>query len=151
MRKTHFFPEIALIFWSVFRLVFEKSPFFLKTKKNRSEIASSFPAVARLDLSHVSENKGFGNSQTPTFGGRRRRRRRRRRKNLLAASSPLSHHAQGFNIPFGHTPHSDQPPGYLVYLFWTHFGSIFDPKIPKPRRVEKLAGRPIGGWKIGHS
>ena len=33
---------------------------FLKTKKNRSEIASSFPAVARLDLSNVSENKGFG-------------------------------------------------------------------------------------------
>ena len=32
----------------------------MKTKKNRSEIASSFPAVARLDLSHVSENKGFG-------------------------------------------------------------------------------------------
>ena len=43
--------------------LFLKNPyFFLKTKKNRSEIASSFPAVARLDLSHVSENKGFGTS-----------------------------------------------------------------------------------------
>ena len=40
--------------------------------------------------------------------GRRRRRRWRRRKNFLAASSPLSHHAQGFNIPFGQTPHSDK-------------------------------------------
>ena len=66
--------------------LFLRNPYFFETKKNRSEIASSFPAVARLDLSHVSENKGFGNSQTPTFGGRRRRRRRR--KNLLAASSP---------------------------------------------------------------
>ena len=101
------------LFFEVYFGLFLRNPYFLKTKKNRSEIASSFPAVARLDLSHVSENKGFGNSQTPTFGGRRRRRRRRRRrKNLLAASSPLSHHAQGFNILFGHTPHSDirRPP-----------------------------------------
>ena len=60
-QKMHFFFEVYLgIFWEI--------PMFLKTKKNRSEIASSFPAVARLDLSHVSENKGFGNSQTPTFG-----------------------------------------------------------------------------------
>ena len=57
-----FFSETALIFWSVFRSFFWEIPDFLKTKKNRSEIASSFPAVARLDLSHVSENKGFGNT-----------------------------------------------------------------------------------------
>ena len=31
---------------------------FVKTKKNRSEIVSGFPAVARLDLSYVSENGG---------------------------------------------------------------------------------------------
>ena len=54
------FSETALIFWSVFRSCFWEIPDFLKTKKNRSEIASSFPAVARLDLSYVSENKGFG-------------------------------------------------------------------------------------------
>ena len=60
--KEQLFSETVLIFWSAFRSFFEKSPIFLKTKKNRSEIASSFPAVARLDLSHVSENKGFGNT-----------------------------------------------------------------------------------------
>ena len=38
--------------------LFLKNPRFLKTKKNRSEIASSFPAVARLDLSYGSENGG---------------------------------------------------------------------------------------------
>ncbi len=43
--------------------------------------------------------------------GRRRRRwrrRRRRRKNSPAGSTPPSHHAQGWNIPFGHTPHFDK-------------------------------------------
>ena len=55
VQKPHLFFEVYLgVFWEI--------PDFLKTKKNRSEIASSFPAVARLDLSYVSENKGFGNS-----------------------------------------------------------------------------------------
>ena len=31
---------------------------FVKTKKNRSEIASGFPPVSRLDLSYLSENRG---------------------------------------------------------------------------------------------
>ena len=86
MRKNIFRNRTSFLkcIWAFFFEI----PMMLKTKKNRSEIASSFPAVARLDLSHVSENKGFGNSQTPTFGGRRRRWRRRR-KNLLAASSPF--------------------------------------------------------------
>ena len=52
--RTYFFEVYLGVFWEI--------PDFLKTKKNRSEIASSFPAVARLDLSYVSENKGFGNS-----------------------------------------------------------------------------------------
>ena len=156
MRKKHF-SESALIFWSVFRLVFEKSLFFSKTKKNRSEIASSFPAVARLDLSHVSENKGFGNTnlyviktkficcRDKKLGARAERARRGffspkkrhsyflitqyicfvlekdkigRATTAAAATEeespgrvqPPSHHAQGFNIPFGHTPHSDHRP-----------------------------------------
>ena len=51
------------LFFEVYLGLFLRNPrFCLKTKKNRSEIASSFPAVARLDLSHVSENKGFGTS-----------------------------------------------------------------------------------------
>ena len=54
-QKPHFFFEVCLgVFWEI--------PELLETKKNRSEIASSFPAVARLDLSYVSENEGFGNS-----------------------------------------------------------------------------------------
>ena len=61
MRKTLFFQKPHL-FFEVYLGVFLRNPDFLKTKKNRSEIASSFPAVARLDLSHVSENKGFGNT-----------------------------------------------------------------------------------------
>ena len=52
--RTYFLKCISACLWEI--------PIFLKTKKNRSEIASSFPAVARLDLSHVSENKGFGTS-----------------------------------------------------------------------------------------
>ena len=42
--------------------LFLRNPYLFENKKKRSEIASSFPAVARLDLSHVSENKGFGTS-----------------------------------------------------------------------------------------
>ena len=65
-QKPHLFFEVYLDIFlrnpRFFPLIF--SFFFLswKQKKNRSEIASSFPAVARLDLSYVSENKGFGNS-----------------------------------------------------------------------------------------
>ena len=68
MKNTYLSNEEKLFFrnrtyfWSVFRSFFWEIPDFLKRKKNSSEIASSFPAVARLDLSHVSENKGFGNT-----------------------------------------------------------------------------------------
>ena len=60
MRKKTVFQKPHL-FFEVYLGLFLRNPrFFSKTRKNRSEIASSFPAVARLDLSHVSENKGFG-------------------------------------------------------------------------------------------
>ena len=89
-----------------------RADIFVKTKKNLSESASDFPALLRLDLLYVSQNKGFGNSQTPSFGG----------ATTTAATAataaeefpgrvqPPSHHTQGFNIPFGHTPHSDIDP-----------------------------------------
>ena len=56
----NFFQKPHLCFEVYLGICVDKSPFLSKTKKNRSEIASSFPAVARLDLSYVSENKGFG-------------------------------------------------------------------------------------------
>ena len=57
MRKTLFFQKPHL-FFEVYLGLFLRNPRFLKTTKSRSEIASSFPAVARLDLSYVSENGG---------------------------------------------------------------------------------------------
>ena len=58
MRENYF--QKSHLFFEVYFGLFLRNPYFFANKKNRSEIASSFPAVARLDLSHVSENKGFG-------------------------------------------------------------------------------------------
>ena len=41
----------------------------MKIKQSRSDITSRYQPVARLDLSYVSENKGFGISPNTHFGG----------------------------------------------------------------------------------
>ena len=40
---------------------------FMKIEKSRSEIPVIFPVVACLDLSYVSESRGFGFYQKHTF------------------------------------------------------------------------------------
>ena len=49
---------------------------------------------------------------------------------------PPSHHAQGFNIPFGHTPHSDNSEYIYIYMsFDLGFQGFRTPRIDPSRQV----------------
>ena len=91
----------------------------MKATKNCSDITSRYQPVARLDLSYVSQNEGFGNYQTPTWGEGAMviaTAMTAAADEFLGRLQPPSHHAQGFNIPFGHTPHSDLVWDFVILI-----------------------------------